>query len=242
MKVFLSVLMGLVVCVFLSGQAQAEMVGYWSFDEIDGKIVKDSSGSGNDGTLMGTAKVVKDGISGSTLSLDGEGYVEVVAHPSLENQEFTISFWMKTDDCTAKYNGGISKGLIFGAVANQAYQLPFSKGRGSFGISDQKVGNYKSARAYIGDNEWHFWTAVVASDSIRLCKDGKLTEKRERKARDKLDPKKFNPLVIDYSKHRKFYIGGGRLGLKGLIDEVRIYNAALSDIEVAIAYSRVVTH
>jgi len=237
MKVFLSVLIGLVVCVFLSVHAQAELVGYWSFDDVDGKIIKDSSGSGNDGTLMETAKVVKDGISGSALSLDGASYVEVPSHASLENQEFTISFWMKTDDCAAKTNGGISKGQIFGGKPSYDYQLSFYKGLASFGISNYINSSWKGATCPIPDNNWHLWTGVVSPKNVRLYVDTILIPTGNR---GRGWGKKYaNELIMDYGKHYNFYIGGDRYQLKGLMDEVRIYNTALTGKEIEQYYASV---
>ena len=235
MKILVRVLAVLLVCIFASfsnvvaEKAETGLVGHWSFDDVDGKIVKDSSGSGNDGTLMETAKVVKGGILGRALSMDGKGYVEVPSHTSLENQEFTISFWMKTDDHTAKMNGGISKGLVFGDPTSYEYEIFITDDICRLSISNGTQHSLSSALDRINDNNWHLWTAVVGPKSMKLYRDG--IQRRGSQARVcRGDPSK--KLIIDYSKHYAFYIGGSRFQLKGLIDEVRIYNRALTGEEI----------
>ena len=44
---------------------------------------------------------------------------------------------------------------------------------------------------------------------------------------------------MDYGKHYNFYIGGDRYQLKGLMDEVRIYNTALTGKEIEQYYASV---
>ena len=45
---------------FVREQTQAELVGYWKFEEPDGTIASDSSGNGYNGTLVGNAEIVHD--------------------------------------------------------------------------------------------------------------------------------------------------------------------------------------
>ena len=53
------------------------IVGYWPFDEGSGKVAKNASGNGNDGTFVGNPEWV-DGKRGKALEFDGtSSYVEV---------------------------------------------------------------------------------------------------------------------------------------------------------------------
>lgn len=73
------------------------VVGLWLFDEGKGDTVKDSSGNGNDGKLMGNPKWIK-GKFGNALEFDGDGdYVDCGNADilSMEN-EITVLFWVKT--------------------------------------------------------------------------------------------------------------------------------------------------
>ncbi len=51
------------------GQA-GPLVGYWSFDSIQGTLVPDQSGSGNDGTIKGAPQQI-DGPLGKALQFGG---------------------------------------------------------------------------------------------------------------------------------------------------------------------------
>ncbi|MBU4338844.1 hypothetical protein KKD57_04800, partial [Patescibacteria group bacterium] len=69
------------------------LVGYWNFDEGEGKIAKDLSGNGNDGNLI-SGPVWIDGKVGKALSFYGvDDYVEIPNSISLNPiNELTISF------------------------------------------------------------------------------------------------------------------------------------------------------
>jgi len=56
--------------------ADANLVGWWKFDEVSGPNAQDSSGNGNDGTLIGNPQWVPGKVGGA-LDFDGDGdYVD----------------------------------------------------------------------------------------------------------------------------------------------------------------------
>jgi hypothetical protein len=75
----------------------ATCVGLWFFDEGTGDTATDSSGNGNDGTLMNEPTWV-DGKFGGALEFDGvDNYVEVADADSLKmTSEITVAFWFRT--------------------------------------------------------------------------------------------------------------------------------------------------
>jgi hypothetical protein len=77
------------------------LVGWWRFDEGAGNIVSDSSGHGNDGTVYGATWV--DGKHGKALSFDGvEDHVKVNNHATLQiTGDLTIAFWVNTTSLSA---------------------------------------------------------------------------------------------------------------------------------------------
>lgn len=73
---------------------EESIVGMWLFDEGEGDIASDSSGNGNDGTLMNDPQWV-EGKFGEALSLDGtDDYVDTVLNTDDLSSPITISFWM----------------------------------------------------------------------------------------------------------------------------------------------------
>ncbi|MHC4434493.1 MAG: LamG domain-containing protein, partial [Planctomycetota bacterium] len=79
----------LVVGLTMAGTTRADLVGQWKFDEGSGLTAYDSSGNGHDGTLEGGATWV-EGRFGGGIEFDGSsGYVSV---PSFELTTETITF------------------------------------------------------------------------------------------------------------------------------------------------------
>ncbi|MBM3236205.1 LamG domain-containing protein [Candidatus Poribacteria bacterium] len=72
-------------------------VGLWLFDEGKGDTTKDSSGNGNNGTLISKPKWVK-GQFGNALEFDGSSnFVQVPPADSLTmTKEITVAFWFRT--------------------------------------------------------------------------------------------------------------------------------------------------
>ena len=54
---------------------EAKIIALWTFDEGQGKVVKDSSGNGNDGKITGEKWI--DGGFGKALELDKDSFAEV---------------------------------------------------------------------------------------------------------------------------------------------------------------------
>ena len=93
--VVLSLSVSLIFCLTIAGIAHGKMVGYWPLEEIGaGNKVEDKSGSGNDGVLKGTAKVVK-GKVGNAFEFDGvSGWVDCGDDASLQPLgPMTCMFW-----------------------------------------------------------------------------------------------------------------------------------------------------
>lgn len=103
----LSLKIAMILCTLIAfsllfaglGQAKIDpkqLAGLWLFDENAGDEVKDSSGNGNHGKIMGKAKWIK-GKFGSALEFDGTSYVQVQDSDSLDmGQEVSIVFWVQT--------------------------------------------------------------------------------------------------------------------------------------------------
>ncbi len=59
----------LILFFFVCSALHADLIGYWSFEDGDGKIAEDLSGSGNHGQLTDTATFTDDGKIGGALDL-----------------------------------------------------------------------------------------------------------------------------------------------------------------------------
>ena len=112
------------------------IVGLWLFDEGSGKIAKDLSGNGNDGTLEGPKWV--DGKFGKALNFNGASdYVDTGNNPITDpggTKILSISAWVKRATDTSKVlvairrtPGGYILGVgVLGASANQIKVTKFA--------------------------------------------------------------------------------------------------------------------
>lgn len=75
------------------------LIAYWSCDNIDeGGNVIDDSGNGHDGIIQGTISSSAVGISGNACEFDGvNNYVDIDSADLGITTEITISAWVKTD-------------------------------------------------------------------------------------------------------------------------------------------------
>ena len=91
----------IIMSIIVTGQSSAKInpqnvAAIWLFDEVSGKLAKDSSGNGNDGELMNGPKQAQ-GKFGNALELDGtDDYVLVGDSLSLDIiEQITITAWAK---------------------------------------------------------------------------------------------------------------------------------------------------
>jgi hypothetical protein len=91
----------LVVSLMFAGQSSAKIdtdtiVGIWLFDEGKGDVAKDSSISGNDGTLNGP-EWTNESKFGSALEFNGtDSYIEFATGESMKTQHLTFMAWFNT--------------------------------------------------------------------------------------------------------------------------------------------------
>ena len=74
-KLTVSTLLTSIFCLFWISNASADAIGVWLFDEGNGKIVKDLSGNGHHGEIIGEVAWA-DGKFETALEFDG-GHVSV---------------------------------------------------------------------------------------------------------------------------------------------------------------------
>jgi hypothetical protein len=182
------------------------LVGWWRFDEGAGSVATDSSGFGNAGTINGAAWV--DGKYGKASSFDGttNNYVSL-PNIGIASGSFSISVWLNPQ------NTGIY-GTIMGYDFNRRLLL------GSSGVLlTQFDGNFFSIGKVV-NNAWSFTVYVFDGTNEYWYINGVF------------DSKHATTLPIW---NAPFYIGQyDRVNYpyKGLIDEVRVYNRALSAAEI----------
>jgi hypothetical protein len=71
-KSFLLISLVFVLSLVLTSVTRADLVGWWRLDEGTGTTAYDSSGNGNDGTILGNPQWVAGKVGGA-LDFDGNG-------------------------------------------------------------------------------------------------------------------------------------------------------------------------
>jgi len=215
------------VDAFANLPSDENLVGYWAFDDGSGSVAVDGSGNGNDGQLVNMEEADwVDGISGKCLSFDGENEI-VDCGTSVGNfllADFTISVWLKTPSSFNTEQGIIGK---WGdpPYYHLAYINGFIKGTLNFGNGVISIGSFSPSV----DTQYH----VV----LNVDRDGLATLYVNADNEGSVDISSDS--AISMTNSNRFAIGdiGNAWNKwKGLIDEVRIYNRALTASEVKALY------
>jgi hypothetical protein len=202
------------------------LVGYWPFEEGTGTTTKDLSGNGNDGTIYGatwtTGKVV------SALSFDGvDDYVDVSAigvSRILDVVPVSLEAWINE---RVRSSNDFRNNYI-------SSDRPSYYGQG-FGIgSDGKLkieyhNGFWQPNILIPLNIWQHIILVYTPGNVKVYINGEY--------KNKLNYTQATPdgiTGVSIGRHNSGI--GEAYYINGLIDEVRIYNRALSDVEIKAFY------
>ncbi len=199
-------------------------VGSWSFDEGTGTIVNDSSGNNNNGTLY-NGPIWTDGQVNKTLSFDGvDDYVDCGNDESLNiTDAITIEGWFQS-------NEGTNYGMIISKMTGwraSGYWMSYDKGLYIFNVGKGSDYQMWGASASAGA-EWTHITGTFTKDGqIKIYKNGVLVQSQN--VTGGIISLPTTKLVMAAYKDG---LTGGPWAFNGLIDEVRIYNRALSAEEI----------
>ncbi len=204
----------------------SSLVGYWKFDETSGALY-DSSGHGNSGTQSGGVTYGATGKVGNALSFDGsDDYVDCgnVAILNFTIGNFTVGAWIKTSDVASTI---FSKG----SLAGSGYIFWINSG-GTIGMSALTVESAWSdyfSSFNVNDDKWHHVVFTRSGTSLAIYVDGV-----------KSNLPTLNGNTISGASGYTAKIGkdlAGGYEFNGLIDDVRIYNRALSGAEISAIYN-----
>lgn len=219
------------------GTLNSGLVGYWKMDEpISGpgswngtsSEVKDSSSSINHGTAInGTSTTGGQSNFGNTAVFDGvNDYISIPKSDSwmFYQNDFTISAWVYQTQNYSYFLGDYPhagrNGVFFiGNSSNAPYSINF-QGNDANGIYA-----YASFGASLPQNQWNnLLVTRVNNTSVSLYLDGQFKSNRTLNGTGN-----FN-----WSGYTRFAIGAPDGGpfFQGKMDDVRIYNRALSEPEI----------
>jgi hypothetical protein len=213
------------------------LVSWWPAESN----VLDSVG-GNNGTLMNGAGF-GPGEVGQAFNFDGvDDYVKIPQSASLNpGNQVTVEFWMKSDPDNPMNT------CCQGLVSSDFYHMEISSSSGPVGvnfvISTDNGGSYpdtsqaNSGSAVISVGAWHHLAGTYDGTKLQLYVDGQAWGNALPHT-GAISPMLPNSFVSIGSEAGRSVCGGcpGR-NFKGMIDEVGIYNRALSAAEIAALYN-----
>lgn len=208
------------------------LIGYWDFEEGGGQIVKDKSGNGNHGTLGSSSSADSAdpvftpgfnsaGSGGTGLKFDGvDDYVKVDNSTSLNpTSAITVQAFVYANS-TSNYQNIIKRGWN----SSGAWTLESGGGKWSFGIKNQSGSYYNAQSACnIAVGKWQQVTGVWDGSQVRIYVNGVLEGSTATTGSIGINA----DLYMAYSSI-----------FNGNIDEVRIYNRALSEDEIRQLYNK----
>jgi hypothetical protein len=218
----------------MAGNASAELILHWEFNEGSGTTAFDSSGNGYDGTIEG-APIWEVGKIGGALHLDGsdDRVVDETAGDYINGLEaITISLWIKSDIV------GTDKGFVIfedpagGDNRNMRYDAASWAWEGGTNLIKMALDSTGGHQAFEGsDNtqttEWQHVVMVWSSgNELLLYINGQLDIPRGNDAGTEGTITGVTKLIVGQGCKDD---GGG---WDGLIDDVRIYNEALPETEI----------
>ena len=202
-------------------EPEESLILYMSFDTIDGKNTIDHSKYENHGEMMGNPKHV-EGKFGKALELNGESdWVEIPHHETLTvDKDFTVMAWIHTERHTGP-GGAQWQGILAKSNNPRSYSFYTEANSKCLHLS---VGGGSVCQGEVKLNEWQHVVGQMDSGTHRYYINGENVGE----SGGKNDP----PGKADTA---SVFIGKTHEGNRqflGLIDEVRIWNRALTEEEV----------
>jgi len=214
----------------LANDIESGLVGYWKFDETTGTSTYDSSGNSNVGTLINgpTRQSGTNCQAGGCLSFDGStNYVTSSDSNSLDIAgNLTVSAWVKWNSFK-DYGLIVDKGPANGSVNTSNYAIWSYANNTIKGFIGNGSANNETdyiSTSVLTTGVWHLVNLVADGSSLSIYVDGAFRASTTQTV---------TPAANAYS----LYITAPTYTLDGLIDDVRVYNRALSANEISQLYN-----
>lgn len=222
----LTILMLITVSTLMAG-LEDDLVIYFTFDDVDGKTIRDSSPNGLDANIVANTEIV-DGKNGKAIKITAEGpdCVNVPADEKLKiSGEITMAAWIYQEawnndgqwfdkNC---HNGGEKNSYGIGAFENGRHINMFL-GTGAGRPALNKPHSLKA-------KTWHYVVGTYDGESFKVYVDGELSLEHVEKIN--FTGTNDQDLRIGCSKDRANYTFEN-----GMIDDAAIWSRALDEGEI----------
>ncbi|MGQ9607953.1 MAG: LamG domain-containing protein [bacterium] len=229
MKYLFIVVLAFCITIFSFSQGYSieskSIIGIWLLDEGKGNIVNDSSVNGRHGEIKGDLKWVKGKYS-NALSFPGQSgnYVFIPHDDGLSVKTFSITAWVNLVN-KGQYQALVEKGEVNGDNRN-FYLAVMPEGILYGGFKGQNGWNSIIADV-IADEKWHHAAVTYDMKKILVYLDGKSYTKVAFGLEGGIDPLQ-NEAGVTFGATNV----SGTEPVQGIIDEVGIFNQALSEEDI----------
>jgi len=212
------------------------LVGWWPFNGN----ADDESGNGNNGTVNGaTLTADRNGVANKAYSFDGlDDYIQIFDSPNLRLNKSTINIWIKYSSLSKmcliiKQNINDATNSNYGFEINDYGQIA--------GIGPRLMGMYQTNCGFqtawtnicpnidLSQNGWHLLTGILDYNKISIYIDSEFISSINT-TEEKMNACSGSDLLI--ARGWKDY----PLYYKGEIDDIAIYNRALTQEEITALY------
>lgn len=231
MKKILILIAILIIPITTNAGLSDGLVGYWSLDKRDtvtssdtvGKVFDRSSNS-NYGTISNFASISGAKYIGKifqALNFDGtDDYINLPNNSSLKPANITISVWIKAERTT----GGIIE-----YASDDGYLFLFVGGKLRWYLHNSAPGDwtYVESTETINTGQWYNFIGTFDGSTSRFYINGTLIGSASKTSAIRYNESR-GPIIGKYFSPGDYF--------KGLIDDVRLYNRALSASEIMQLY------
>jgi hypothetical protein len=202
------------------------LIARWKLDETSGNTAQDSVGN-NDGTLVGDPQWrPSDGKIFGALEFDGDGdYIKIGRESDFDiTDQITVSAWIKVNQFNREWQALIAKG-----DSSWRLQRDQNADHLEFACTGLKIpsgtpwGDLHGKKS-VNDGQWHHIVGIYDGSKMYLIIDGEMDSSQS--ASGRINTNNHPVYIGENSENTSRY-------WNGLIDDVRIYNYALSKEEVA---------
>jgi hypothetical protein len=212
--------------------AKGTIIAQYHFDEMGGSTAFDSAGSFNGALTAAGAAFVPGGISGNAISLDQGlgGLVNMgTAFPGFTSGSFSLVCWVKTTTtlmdtiALAKHEAFTQNGYLIAINQTGGGGTP---NKATFTAGSEFVSQSPTSTSSVNDGVWHQIVAVFnAGGTHSIYVDGSPVEASTASQGIPSNGAAFLIGGVNAS-------GSPSARYTGLIDEVQVYDQALSDAQI----------
>src|SRR3989338_1194728 len=201
--------------------AGSGLVAYYTFDEGSGATSSDSSGNSNTGTLTNgpTWNTADKKVGSGALSFDGvDDKVTVPLTATLNPSSITVAFWANVPSYIGSTNNAI---VELGSSVNN-FRVRDTSGKWQL-LTNGAVNTLSGTANSLAYDQWIHWVFIANSSGLSIYKNGVLNAS--------------NAIAYTAGANAIWNLGSSGFYNRQTLDDIRIYNRALSASEVTELYN-----